>query len=157
MRAKISWIIAGAMVALALFAGLDAIRSLGDDPPPAEASQTEPATTTQAATDAEEIERKAGAWANFFASPPYGQACVLMTQPLCERIAACDRAGRTRSEICAGAFWRSFEDARVVDIVIKGHRAAARFSNGEVVRFSGDERTWLAHKVGENAGRGFFE
>jgi hypothetical protein len=56
-----------------------------------------------------------------------------------------------------GAFRRSFEDATVVDIVIKGHRAAARFSNGEVVRFWGDGGTWLVHKIGEDAGRGFFE
>jgi hypothetical protein len=57
------------------------------------------------------------------------------------------------------AFRRSFEGATVEDIVIKGGRAAARFSNGEVVLFvfpSGGG-TWLVHKLGENAGRGFFE
>jgi hypothetical protein len=63
------------------------------------------------------------------------------------------------------AFRLSFARARVEDVEIKGDRAAARFSNGEVVeleRVSTNESDelyghWLINKWGPDAGRGFFE
>jgi hypothetical protein len=108
----------------------------------------------------QEIERIGDSWAGLFASFG-GGTCEHQTQPLCERI-ACTRVSDTKIRNCTPptrAFRRSFEGATVEDIVIKGGRAAARFSNGEVVLFvfpSGGG-TWLVHKLGENAGRGFFE
>jgi hypothetical protein len=41
------------VIAVALFAGIDALRSSGGEPPPAKASATEALTTTQSETDAE--------------------------------------------------------------------------------------------------------
>lgn len=51
MRPGITWIIVGAVVAMGVFAGLDALRSSGDEPPPAEASATEAVAPTQPETD----------------------------------------------------------------------------------------------------------
>jgi hypothetical protein len=107
-----------------------------------------------------EIKRIGNSWAGLFASFG-GRSCEYQTQPLCERI-ACTRAGGFKIRNCTPptrAFRRSFEGATVEDIVVKGGRAAARFSNGEVVLFVFpiETRTWLVHELGENAGRGFFE
>jgi len=55
------------------------------------------------------------------------------------------------------AFRKSFEGATVEDIAIKGDRAAARFSNGEVVELGSVIDGWLIAKLGGNAGREFFE
>ena len=62
---------------------------------------------------------------------------------------------------------KSFADATVQDVAIKaGHRAAAKFSNGEAVVLDGrwgaaqpDQLSpaWLIVKVGGKAGREFFE
>lgn len=108
----------------------------------------------------QEIERIGNSWAGLFASFG-GGTCEHQTQPLCERI-ACTRVSDTKIRNCTPptrAFRRSFEGATVEDIVLKGGRAAARFSNGEVVLFvyPSQTGTWLVHKLGENAGRGFFE
>jgi hypothetical protein len=46
-------IIAGGVIAVALFAGIDALRSSSGKPPPAKANATEAVTTTQPETDAE--------------------------------------------------------------------------------------------------------
>ena len=47
----------------------------------------------------------------------------------------------------------------MVEIAVRGRRAAARFTNGEAVEltrgYSAD--FWLIHKFGENAGRGFIK
>jgi hypothetical protein len=64
-----------------------------------------------------------------------------MTQPLCERI-ACERVGGLRIRNCTrptSVFRRSFKNAIVLDIAFKRRRAAARFSNGEVVEFGAME------------------
>jgi hypothetical protein len=53
MRPGITWVIVGAVAIIGLFAGLDALRSSGGEPPPAEASKTDVVTTTQTETDAE--------------------------------------------------------------------------------------------------------
>jgi hypothetical protein len=115
---------------------------------------------TNATEMRQEIERIGNSWAGLFASFG-GGSCEYQTQPLCERI-ACTRVGGVKIRNCTPptrAFRRSFEGATVEDIVLKGGRAAARFSNGEVVLFvfATDPSTWFVHKLGENAGRGFFE
>jgi hypothetical protein len=51
MRPGVTWIIVVAVVVVGVFAGLDELRSSGDERPPAEASATEAVTTTQAETD----------------------------------------------------------------------------------------------------------
>jgi hypothetical protein len=108
----------------------------------------------------QEIERIGNSWAGLFASFGDG-SCEYQTQPLCERI-ACTRVSDTRIRNCTPptrAFRRSFDGATVEDNVIKGGRAAARFSNGEVVLFVFPiaTGTWLVHRLGDNAGQGFFE
>jgi len=108
----------------------------------------------------QEIERIGNSWAGLFASFG-GGSCEHQTQPLCERI-ACTRVSDTKIRNCTPptrAFRRSFEGATVEDIVLKGGRAAARFSNGEVVLFVFPigRGTWLIHRLGDNAGQGFFE
>jgi hypothetical protein len=46
----------------------------------------------------------------------------------------------------------------VREIVIRGRHAAARFSNGETVRFTkARDWRWFIDRVGGNAGRKFFE
>jgi hypothetical protein len=55
-------------------------------------------------------------------------------------------------------FRNTFRDASVEKIVIRGRRAAARLTNGEAVElvYPPASDTWMIHKFGENAGRGFF-
>lgn len=108
----------------------------------------------------QEIERIGNSWAGLFATFGPG-SCQYQTQPLCERV-ACTRVGGVKIRNCTRptrAFRRSFDGATVEDIVLKGGRAAARFSNGEVVLlvFPSQTGTRLVHKLGENAGRGFFQ
>ncbi len=82
-----------------------------------------------------------------------------MIQPLCEQI-ACKRVTGVKIRNCTpptSEFRRSFKEAIVLDIAFKGRRAAARFSNGEVVEFESVGDTWWMRKLGANAGRGFFE
>jgi hypothetical protein len=55
------------------------------------------------------------------------------------------------------AFRNSFFGATVQAVEIRGQRAAARFSNGEVVELYGDGGTWSIHRLGRNAGHEFFE
>jgi hypothetical protein len=112
-------------------------------------------------TARQQIERNGNAWARAFVTgqPTRDQSCRYQTQPLCERN-ACVRVGGIKIRNCTPptrAFRLSFLNARVEEIVIKGNRAAARFSNGEVVGFFGDGGTWWVQKLGRNAGRGFFE
>lgn len=104
-----------------------------------------------------EIERIADGWASLFASDL--QTCQSMSQPLCERV-ACERAGGFKIENCTPptrAFRRSFEDVTVEDILIAGNRAAAKFSNGEVIELRRIVDRWWIEKLGTKAGRGFFE
>jgi hypothetical protein len=64
------------------------------------------------------------------------------------RRAASDR------ELYAGL---SFADATVVDIVIRGREASAKFSNGETVEFFDVGEAWWIDRVGGDAERDFFE
>jgi hypothetical protein len=154
MRPGVTWIVVGAVLIVAVFAGLDALRSSGEEPPPAEASVTEAVTTTPE----QEIEEMGNEWARLFGA---GRTCNrFMHQPACERV-ACERIGGVAIANCAplsSAVQRSFAGAVVEEVVIRGQWAAARFSNGETVRFAArtpSGRSWWIDRVG--AGREFFE
>jgi hypothetical protein len=126
-------------------------------------------------SDEEEITKVGNEWAQLFAKPG-SVPCRYMSQPVCERI-ACERVGDVPIKSCtppSAAFRRSFEDATVEDIAIKGRNAGVKFSNGEAVELvqveehphcigsgcpgEGRVRTvWWVSKFGANAGREFFE
>ena len=154
--------VVAAVGVLAGFAVADALRSGRPSSTRAEAApttpsvSTEPVVTVPSLSPEQEIERIGNSWAPLFSA---GQSCRYMTQPLCERI-ACIRVGGIKIRNCTpptSAFRNSFAEATVLDIEIKGHRAAARFSNGAVIELYGDAGTWSIHKLGGNAGRRFFE
>jgi hypothetical protein len=120
-------------------------------------------TTTEATLSPEQkIEQTGNEWASLFAADHEG--CKLMTQPACERI-ACERVGGFTIENCtppSSDFRKSFRDATVQDIAIKGEQAAAKFSNGEaveLVHIPGPDLenpsrldAWWIHRIGGNAG-----
>jgi hypothetical protein len=106
------------------------------------------------------IARTANSWARLVGASDLAD-CKYMTQPACERM-TCKRVVAPNCTPPSPAFRLSFARAKVEDVEEKGNRAAARFSNGEVVelkRVSGNELdgVWLIIKWGPNAGRGFFE
>jgi hypothetical protein len=118
-------------------------------------------TTGATLSPEQKIERIGNKWALLFASGRDRAACQYQTQPLCERI-ACERVGGFRLRNCTPPsleFRRSFRDATVQDVAIKGDLAAARFSNGEAIELFDDVRgaglgdAWWIGKVGGNAGR----
>jgi hypothetical protein len=151
---------------LGALAVADALRSARSPSTSATSTSTTPSISTEeeAVTVAnesseEEIERIGNAWAIRFAAGPLPAACRYETQPLCERI-ACQRVGGGKIRKCTrptSAFRNSFFGATVQDIEIRGHRAAARFSNGVVIELYGDAGTWSIHKLGGRAGSSFFE
>ena len=155
------------LAAVSVLAGLaiaDALRSGQRSSTPLAASGTitspsqPPVPEAPGPTAKQEIERIGNSWAPLFAAEN-AQSCRYMTQPVCERI-ACERVGGVKIRNCTpptAAFRKSFEAATLEETAIRGHRAAARFSNGEVVEFYGDAGTWHIKKVGGNAGRGFFD
>jgi hypothetical protein len=106
-------------------------------------------------TPEQEIERIGNKWARLFAA---GRTCNrFMAQPACEWL-VCKRVGGGSIKDCtplSSEVQRSFAGAVVEDVAIKGQRAAARFSNGEAVRFSGFGADWGVLRVG--AGRELFE
>jgi hypothetical protein len=100
-------------------------------------------------------------WAPLFVAARDEEACSYQTQPLCERI-ACERAGYG-GEIrnCTPpslAFRKSFDDAWVRDVEIRGFEAGARFSNGReiVFVFPPGRRGWLIHRLRDRDDK-FFE
>lgn len=159
MRPGITWVIVGAVAVIAVFAGLDVLRSPGDDPTPSAMSATA-VTTTRTEPDrstAQEIERISDNWAQLFGG---GRTCnQFMIQPACERV-ACERVSGELIENCTRVsceVQRSFAAAEVEDVVIRGRWAAARFSNGETVLFReiGMSGGWAI--VGVGAGGKFFK
>ena len=166
----VTWLLVGGVAALFVIAGVDALRSSES-----ETVETRPTTSIEneanpdASTSAtgprlsakQEIERVGNTWAPLFAGGDRRWAapgtCTYMTPPACERI-SCERQRRTGN--CTPASWqfrRSFADATVVDIVIRGRQAGARFSNGETVEFFDVGEAWWIDKVGGDAGRNFFD
>lgn len=101
-----------------------------------------------------EIELLGNRWARLFGA---GQRCNrFMGQPVCERV-DCERVGRRLIPNCTPVSSKSFAGAVVREVVIRGRHAAARFSNGETVRFTKVPvgQFWSIDRVG--AGRQFFE
>jgi hypothetical protein len=102
-----------------------------------------------------EIERLGNRWARLFGA---GRRCnQLMGQPLCERI-NCERLGEPIPNCTpvSSKVQRSFAGAVVREVVVRGQRAAARFSNGATVRFTrAPDQFWFIERVG--AGQRLFE
>lgn len=166
--------VAAVVVALAVLATVEE----GGDRRPGAAGAPPPAPLSPE----QEIERIGNKWAPLFAAAPHPDTCSewdqarpyrevaakYMAQPACERL-ICQRISGpiVNCTPLSPEFKRSFADARVQDIAFRGrHRAAAKFSNGETVEFSGGldegrmdprEPPWLILKVGPNAGRKFFQ
>jgi hypothetical protein len=125
----------------------------------------------------QEVRQIAQTWAPLFAAAPNRGACgefdeehpsrevaaKYMAQPACEWL-GCARVGTGAIEDCtpaSPAFQKSFAHATVADVAIEKNRAAAKFSNGEVVELVHDPvqspedklaPRWLIVKVGGNAG-----
>jgi hypothetical protein len=152
-------LVAGVSV-LAALAIADTLRSGEGSSASTASTATESGSSTSATNPPrlsadEEIERIGNSWASLVARGN-ASSCFWMTQPACERI-ECVGVGDSELPNCiplTRAFIRSFEGATVQEIMIRGHRAAARFSNGEMVEFWGDAATWLVSEVGGNAGAG---
>ena len=157
-RVPLNWLVAAAVSVVAVLAAADGLRSGGASSTRAAPPIREPATRfTPPLAPKQEIERVGSRWAALFARGE--DDCSHMIQPLCERI-ACERAGGVEIRNCTpptSAFRRSFKEAGVLEIAFKGRRAAARFSNGEVVELESVRDTWWMRKLGASAGRGFFE
>jgi hypothetical protein len=156
-----NWIVAAAVGLVAAVAVVDSLRS-GEPPAqqrdaPAPSTEPDRVRTIPPLSTEEEIEQIGNQWASLFAAGD-GGSCTFMGQPLCERI-ACERVGRRKIENCtppSAAYRRSFEDARVEKVVVRGARVTARFSNGEVIEFHGDGGRWSIVKIGGSP-RDFFE
>src|SRR4051794_22681100 len=99
MRPGITWVIVGAVAIIAVFAGLDVLRSAGDEPTPSAIGATA-GTTTRTEPDrrtAQKIERTGNSWARLFGA---GRSCnKFMIQPACERV-ACERPSGELIENC---------------------------------------------------------
>ena len=154
---RVTWLLVGGVAALLLVAGVDALRSSES-----ETVETRPTTSIEPRLSAEqEIERVGNIWGPLFAGGDRRWAapgtCTYMTPPACERI-RCERQRRIGN--CTPASWqfrRSFADATVVNIVIRGRQAGARFSNGETVEFFAVGEAWWIDEVGGDAIRNFFD
>jgi hypothetical protein len=148
---------------LGALAVVDALRS---EPSSSTSATSAPTTPSASAEDEQQIELIGNQWAPLFAAGrtpgcSLGEGLIVLTQPLCERI-ACERVGGIKVRNCTpptSAFRNSFAEATVQDIEIKGNppRAAARFSNGEVIELIEWGSSWAIAELGGNAGRTFFE
>jgi hypothetical protein len=129
----------------------------------------EDSTTEATLSPEQKIEQTVDKRAPLFAAAADRAACRYQTQPLCERV-DCERVATGPIKNCtppSSEFRKSFEDATVQDVAIKGDQAGAKLSNGETVELfhrsgnlqAGVEEAggWLIHKLGGNAGREFIE
>jgi hypothetical protein len=105
------------------------------------------------------LERNGNSWARDFAASRNRNCVDDMTRSACERASCEGISGRVAgcTPVSTG-FRRSFRDAVVKDVLaIKGHRAVARFSNGEIVEFAYVQDAggrWWVDRLGPDAGRG---
>lgn len=104
-----------------------------------------------ARSQARKIEQTGNRWARLFSASDR-RSCKYMTQPACEQL----------TKPPSSQFVKSFRGAKVQEIAIKGRRAAARYSNGEVIELDHINGyavggVWWIDKLGGNAGRAFFE
>jgi hypothetical protein len=83
MRMRITWIVVGAIVLVAVFAGLDALRSSGGDPPPASAERDRAVTTmpTEAAAVLLTGDRPVGLTPGRVSTDPDSSPVVTFTVP----------------------------------------------------------------------------
>jgi hypothetical protein len=157
--------VAIAIAVVAVFAAVIALVLAGgggdEDSTKEGVSSTSRTTIVETLSPEEKIDETAGLWARLFAAAADRAACRYETQPLCERI-TCERISGPLENCTppSSGFRKSFRDATVQDIAIKGDRAAAKFSNGEAVELfhatqEGD--VWWIAKFGGNAGRKFFK
>jgi hypothetical protein len=163
MRRRIRVAAASSLLALGVL-GLNACGGGDDDEGTVTEATVSPETTTEATVPPEtttvaklspeqvqelrrgkqvqELRRAATDWASLFATNNCNR---YMGQPICERLQCLDIENCTR---VSAAFQRSFADATVEDIKFKGvevlrpsnrrlYLATVKFSNGEVVVFSG--------------------
>jgi hypothetical protein len=93
----------------------------------------ENSTTKTTLSLEQKVEQAGNKWARLFASADPA-ACGYMTQPGCVQV-TCKRppTGTTIRTCTRTALRKSFADATVQEVAIKGKRAVARFSNGERV------------------------
>lgn len=165
------------LLALLAFAALGLTACEGADKEITAASKN---ATEAMLSPEEEIERIGNKWAVLYAAAPNPDACAewdelhpnrdvvakYMAQPACEQI-VCRRVGDRAIENCtpvSRGFQKSFADATVQDVAIKGDRAAARFSNGETVELDRVNEhevrlrgAWWISKVGGTGGRRLFD
>jgi hypothetical protein len=113
-------------------------------------------------TPEQRIESTGNRWARRFAASA-STDCRFTAQPFCERLSCEPISGPIENCTKPSARYReSFRDATIEDVVIKGQRAAARFSNGEVIELGHIHGyavggLWWIDKLGGNAGRNFFK
>jgi hypothetical protein len=133
---RVATVILAAVIAIALAVGCD------DD------DETAETTTTEAVirgAEEEEIAQVGNDWAPAFAAD---------AAAACGSPAEVDRPSE---------FQESFADATVVRVEIKGHKAGAEVSNGELVEFIEgntpglDKGDWFIYRVGGNAREKYFE
>ena len=154
MKRRIRVAAASSLLALGAL-GLNACGGGGDDEGTVTEATVSPETTTEATVPPEttteaklppvnkqKLTRVANKWASLFAT---NYCTPIMGQPVCQRLDCFDIENCTR---VSAAFQRSFADATVEDIALKGiavigkpvaepvYRAAVKFSNGEVVVFT---------------------
>jgi hypothetical protein len=113
----------------------------------------------RASSREEQVRRAGNAWAQWFAASDQPRCNRYMTQPACERV-TCERMSGPIENCVVPTirFRHSFQDATVEDVVVRGDRAAARFSNGEIVEFaSGGPDNWMVHAFGRNAGWAIYQ
>ena len=116
-------------------------------------------------SSAQRIRRIATHWGALLAAGDPAYCNYASGQPLCARI-ECRRHG-VPIENCtpmSAESRRSFGDATIEGIAIKGNRAAVKFSNGKAIELGKDTtgfehaaEWWWVVRAGENAGRGFFD
>jgi hypothetical protein len=152
-----------ALMALALaLVGAGACGDSDDDaqaPKPTATAQAREATPTPKPLPArKQIEQAGEAWAPLFAAADEA-ACEYMIKSAQE---ACDIGVFVDGK--PSKFQRSFADATIESVKIRGNKAGGSFSNGETVVFekddSGDDvpnSEWGIANLGGDAGKSFFE
>ena len=106
-------------------------------------SEDEIRTAEETLSPEQAVEQTATKWARLFGAKDPAACELYMTQPGCERI-KCERVSGIAVRNCtllSSARRKSFEDATVQDVAIRGNRAAAKLSNGETIELDHMART----------------
>ena len=111
-----------------------------------------------------QVEHVGNTWAPLFAKDVSAACRYMFGQPLCEEFFG--PVGAVVPEVRRpSAFQKSFANATVERVKIKGNKAGAEFSNGEPVEFIQETAKrppgllgeWFINDVGGNAGKKYFE